>query len=196
MVQLLDFFSVKEDQNWVFVSDYQCPGDPCNVGGQPPSPITPNPTPSPTSPPTPPPTEGTPVAPGMCCAEGETKMKAFNNCLQYYWCYSGVVNDYLTGPLPGYGFDESIQNWASQGSFDCQVDLCGADAPPSPPPTPSPTTPNAQPTSGPPVKCCNPDDHKMKAINDCTQYYVSAKNGTIQNESRKRTLHSEATSFY
>merc|ERR1719464_211235 len=105
----------------------------------------------------------------MCCATGETKMKAFNDCLQYYWCYDGVVNDYLTGPLDGYEFDETIQNWASENSFVCNVDLCGA---PAPPPVPAPSAPPAaNPGPQPATPCCDPNEYRMRAIDDCNKYY-------------------------
>lgn len=149
-------------QNWDYTTEYSCPGDPCH------------PTSS-TLPPTPPPTSSQPEPPssgGMCCAAGETKMKAYNGCLQYYWCYSGVVNDYLTSSSPGYLFDESIQNWVLlEGIFTCQVDPCdGSTPPPTPLPTPPPTAP-PQAAPGPPAQCCDENEYAMRAIDDCKRYY-------------------------
>ena len=59
-----------------------------------------------------------------CCEPNETRMKAFNGCTQWYWCHAGIVQDPINGPIPGYLFDENIQNWNFEDEVTCQPNSC------------------------------------------------------------------------
>jgi hypothetical protein len=75
-----------------------------------------------------------------CCKENETRLKAYNDCTQFYHCVDGVVVPGVCGPQSGLLFDELLQNWNHEHLVTtCEVDSCDGDDEPSPS-TPLPPT--------------------------------------------------------
>merc|ERR1712176_1429773 len=75
-----------------------------------------------------------------CCKENETRLKAYNDCTQFYHCVDGAGVHGVSGPQAGLLFDESLQNWTHEHLLTtCEVDSCDGDDKPSPS-TPSPTS--------------------------------------------------------
>ena len=108
-----------------------------------------------------------------CCEAGETRMKAYNDCKEYYWCLYGEALDDLVGVGAGYEFNEEIQNWAHAGTFECIVDDCGSSPnqltkSPSPHPTsviPFTESPSDSPSSFP-SNIPSEEASSMPTVND------------------------------
>ena len=202
------------------LSSTGCSSSPTTLAPTPnPTPVTtpaptPNPTPLPTPNPTPVPTPSLPTTgPGpMCCEPNETRLKAYNECTQYYRCVWGNVQSTLYTSTNGALFNDAIQNWNWPGTFTCSVDSCGGggggDPNPTPAPTPVPITPAPTPVPITPAPtpvpttsgggggdpCCPAGYTGMKAWNGCTQFYHctnGAVNGGLMN-APTGTLFSEA----
>jgi len=144
----------------VWASDLSNSMNPTIVGQNPG--VPPNaPPPSPTSP--------TPLPPSdKCCDAGETKMKAYNDCTQYYWCLNGVPNSDVFGPTTGVLFNEAIQNWDYASNFECAGDTCGGGTPGEPPTTPAPIAPS--PPSPPSTDaCCSYNYKDCNAVGWCSE---------------------------
>jgi len=131
------------------------------------TPVTPVPTPKITQAPTTAPRTSAPVRQPnpdpspMCCEPNENKLKAYNECTQYYTCSWGKVLPNLVGPLDnGALFDESFGNWNWPSNFVCYVDSCERF---SPPPTPQPTPLSLPPTGSSPnsISCSSYNKRKF-----------------------------------
>merc|ERR1711983_18098 len=89
-------------------------------------------TTSPTISPTTPSSESPPTSSSggnnRCCLAGETRMKAYNDCNEFYHCVNGLVYPGAVAPgEPGLLlFDEEIQNWNYANLVTCSSidDIC------------------------------------------------------------------------